>query len=103
MTLAKNDFNLAPKTYCRGHIAKRADTTRFLFDREKHLDADIFIKEFLLRDRTILMLNDQNRQCDSVPDYIKIHNPHGNLFPNGSMIGWKHRNREREFLRRLYH
>ncbi len=38
------------------------------------------------------MLNVQNRQRASVPDYIKIHNPHGDLFPNGSMVGWKHRN-----------
>ncbi len=49
------------------------------------------------------MLNVQNRQRASVPDYIKIHNPHGDLFPNGSMVGWKHRNQEREFLRKLYH
>lgn len=100
---AKNDFKLAPRTFCRGHIVKRADTARFLFDRERRLDADIFIKEFLLRDRTILMLNAQNGQSASVPDYIKIHNPHGKLFPNGSMIGWKHRHQEREFLRKLYH
>jgi hypothetical protein len=50
-----------------------------------------------------LIVDNLNRQRASVPDYIKIHNPHGDLFPNGSMVGWKHRNQEREFLRKLYH
>jgi len=100
---AESDFKLPSKTFGRGHIAKRADTAPFLFDRKVRGDADIFIKEFFLRDRTVLMLNAQNRQNALVPNYIKIHNPHGKLFPNGSMVGWKHRNQEREFLRELYH
>jgi hypothetical protein len=99
---AEYDFERPPRTICRGHLAKRVDTARFLFDRKKCLDADTFIKEFLIRDRTVLMLNAQNRHTFSVPAYIKICNPRGDLFPNGSMIGWKHRNQEREFLRRLY-
>jgi hypothetical protein len=99
---AAHDFQRPARMFCRGHLAKRVDTARFLFDRKRYLDSKTFIKEFLKRDRTILMLNEQNRHRAKVPDYIRIHNPQGKLFPNGSLAGWKHRPREREFLRELY-
>jgi len=47
------------------------------------------------------MLNEQNRTTP-FPSFVEINNPNGELFPNGSLMSWKHRAKEREYLRQLH-
>ncbi|MBK9595715.1 MAG: hypothetical protein IPO57_10275 [Rhodocyclales bacterium] len=102
--LATADFNKnkLPRQLCRGHIIDRIETTRLLFEREAPMGLDEFFKVFLNADCTVIMLNKQNDHTKQFPDYIKIDNPDAALFPNGSLMGWKHRKKEREFLRQLH-
>lgn len=101
--LASEDFrkhNL-PRRLCRGHVVDRVQTTRLLFDRDQPVSLNDFFDRFLENDATVIMLNEQNKGR-TFPDYIPIENPDGELFPNGSLMGWKHRKKEREFLMQLY-
>lgn len=102
--LATVDFNKnkLPRKLCRGHIIDRIETTRLLFEREAPMGLDEFFEVFLNSDRTVIMLNKQNDHTKQFPDYIKINNPDAALFPNGSLMSWKHRKKEREFLRQLH-
>ncbi|QSB01327.1 hypothetical protein JWZ98_22300 [Methylomonas sp. EFPC1] len=102
--LATEDFNKnkLPRKLCRGHITDRVKTTRLMFEREKPLKLDEFFKIFLENDCTVIMLNEQNNHTKPFPVYIKIDNPDAKLFPNGSLMSWKHRSKERDFLRRLH-
>ena len=103
--LATVDFNKnkLPRQLCRGHIINRIETTRRLFDeREAPMDLDEYFKVFLDNDRTVIMLNKQNDHTKSFPEYIEIDNPDAALFPNGSLMSWKHRKKEREYLRQLH-
>jgi len=102
--LATNDFNKNKlhSKLCRGHKIDRIKTTRELFDREKPMKLDEFFKVFLRNDQTVIMLNEQNNHTKPFPKFIKIDNPDAELFPNGSLMGWKHRKKEREYLRQLH-
>ena len=102
--LATADFNKnkLPRQLCRGHIIDRIKTTRLLFEREEPMDREEFFEAFLNADRTVIMLNKQNDHAKPFPDYIKIDNPDATLFPNGSLMSWKHRKKEREYLRQLH-
>jgi len=102
--LATEDFdkNKLPRRLCRGHIIDRVDTARQLFDREKPMPLEAFFDTFLHNDRTVIMLNEQNKHTASFPKYIEIDNTDAELFSNGSLMGWKHRKKEREYLRRLH-
>lgn len=102
--LATADFNKnkLPRQLCRGHIIDRIDTTRLLFERKEPMGLEEFFKVFLNADRTVIMLNKQNDHTKPFPDYIKIDNPDAMLFPNGSLMSWKHRKKEREYLRQLH-
>ncbi len=102
--LATADFNKnkLPRQLCRGHIIDRIETTRLLFEREAPLGLEEFFEAFLNADRTVIMLNKQNDPTKQFPNYIKINNPDAALFPNGSLMSWKHRKQEREFLRQLH-
>ncbi len=46
------------------------------------------------------MLNKQNDHAKSFPEYIEINHPDAALFPNGSLMSWKQRKKEREKPRR---
>jgi hypothetical protein len=102
--LAKEDFNKnkLPRRLCRGHINDRIKTTRELFDQEKPMQIDKFFEAFLHNDRTVIMLNEQNNHSKPFPEYIEIDNSDAELFPNGSLMGWKHRMKERDCLRLLH-
>ena len=100
--LAANEFKLPSRTLCRGHITDRSATARKLFDGATPLPLDEFFDLFLHADRTVIMTNDQNKVKGTFPEYIEIDNPKAELFSNGSMMGWKHRKKEREFLRELH-
>lgn len=102
--LATEGFNKnkLPRRLCRGHIIDRIETTRILFDRDKPVAHDEYFTTFLENDCTVIMLNEQNKHGQPFPEYITIDNPHGELFSNGSLIGWKHRKTEREYLRALH-
>jgi len=102
--LATVDFNKnqLPRRLCLGHIVDRIEATRLLFEREEPMSLDEFFEVFLNGDRTVIMLNEQNYHTKQLPAYIKIDNPDAELFPNGSLMGWKHRMKEREFLRKLH-
>ena len=101
--LAAHEFrkDRVPRQLCRGHVVDRARTTRLLFDRDAPLPLQKFFQRFLKNDKTVIMLNEQNRGRQ-FPQYIRIGNRNSNLFPNGSLMGWKHREAEREFLMWLY-
>ena len=102
--LATENFNKnkLPRQLCRGHIIDRIDTTRLLYERKEPMGLEEFFKVFLNADRTVIMLNKQNDHTKPFPDYIKIDNPDAMLFPNGSLMSWKHRKMEREYLRQLH-
>lgn len=102
--LATADFNKnkLPRRLCRGHIIDRVLTTRLLFDREEPMSLESFFDTYLDNDRTVIMLNEQNHHTMSFPTFIEIDNPDGELFPNGSLMSWKHRKMEREYLRHLH-
>jgi hypothetical protein len=101
--LAAVDFNKnkLPRSLCRGHKYDRIKTTKKLFNQEKPMQIDEFFKVFLRNDQTVIMLNKQNQSKD-FPEYIKFDNPDAELFPNGSLMGWKHRKKERDYLRQLH-
>lgn len=101
--LATEEFqkNRLPRQLCRGHVIDRVATTRMLFHRLRPLSLRQFFSRFLKNDATVIMLNEQNRQTQ-FPDFVPIENAGGDLFPNGSLMGWKHRKKEREFLMWLY-
>lgn len=101
--LSTEDFNKnkLPRRLCRGHLIDRIQTTRDLFLRDKPMELEAFFKVFLSNDLTVIMLNEQNR-TKPFPDFIAIDNPHAELFPNGSLMSWKHRMQEREYLRQLH-
>lgn len=63
---------------------------------------DEFFEVFLNADRTVIMLNKQNDHTKQFPDYVKIENFDAALFPNGALMSWKHRKKEREFLRQMH-
>jgi hypothetical protein len=102
--LSEVDFDKSrlPRRLCRGHRVDRIQTARQLFDSKKPKLMNEFFGIFLENDRTVIMLNEQNRHSQQFPSYIEIENPEGTLFPNGSLVGWKHRKKEREFLRALH-
>ena len=102
--LATEDFrkNKLPRRLCRGHIVDRIQTTRLLFEGNEPMPLDDFFDNFLQNDRTVIMLNEQNSHSKPFPPYIGIDNPDGELIPNGSLIGWKHRQKEREYLRSIH-
>lgn len=102
--LATVDFskNKLARRLCRGHIIDRIQTTRLLFDRKEPMSLENFFDTFLDNDRTVIMLNEQNNHTTSFPDFIEIDNSDAELFPNSSLMGWKHRNKERDYLRQLH-
>jgi len=102
--LATEDFNKnkLPRRLCRGHIIDRIQTTGLLFDQEKPIPLDSFFDTFLHNDQTVIMLNEQNKHTTQFPKFIEFDNPNAELFPNGSLMSWKHRTKEREYLRQLH-
>lgn len=98
----QNSFKLVPRTLCRGHIIDRSVTVRQLFSGDKPVSIGELFDLYLHNDRTVLMLNSQNTHGKGVPDYLPIDNPDAELFPNGSLMGWKHRKQERQFLQQLW-
>ena len=102
--LATADFdkNKLPRRLCRGHIIDRIETTRQLFGPEEPVALEYFFDTFLHNDQTVIMLNEQNNHATPPPKFIEIDNPNADLFPNGSLMGWKHRKKEREYLRQLH-
>lgn len=99
---AEHDFNRPSRMLCRGHIKDRAATTRRLFEGDVPLPLTEFFDVFLEADQTVIMTTAQNKMHAAFPKYIQIDNPTAELFPNGSLVGWKHRKQEREFLKRLH-
>lgn len=102
--LASVDFrrHKLPMRLCRGHIVDRIRTTRLLFGGNEPVSLEVFFDTYLQNDQTVLMLKEQNVHGRTFPHYIEIDNPDGELFPNGSLIGWKHRKAECECLRSVY-
>ena len=102
--LATQDFrkDKLPGQLCRGHVVERIRTTRLLFGREEPFSVEEFFELFLKNDETVIMLKGQNKIDPAFPTFIPIDNPDGELFPNGPLIAWKHRRKEREFLRQLH-
>jgi hypothetical protein len=102
--LATVDFNKnkLPRCLCRGHIVDRIKTTKLLFSGESPMQLENFYDTFLGNDLTVIMLNEQNDHIKPFPTYIEIDNSDAELFPNGALMGWKHRKKECEFLRLLH-
>ena len=65
------------------------------------MELNEFFKVYLDNDQTVIMLNEQNR-TKPFPEFIPIDNLDAKLFPNGSLIGWKHGEYERKCLRDLH-
>ena len=63
---------------------------------------ETFFSTFLENDRTVIMLTTQNDHTKPFPSYIEVDNPNAELFPNGALMSWKHRRKERDFLKELH-
>jgi hypothetical protein len=104
--LAQTEFDKRklPRKLCRGHLVDRSRTASVLFERPTPAELREFFEVFLQNDRTVIMLAEENpaRHAGEFPEFIPIDNPDAELFPNGSLIGWKHRESDREFLRELH-
>jgi len=46
---------------------------------------------FLENDRAVIVTNERDTHGQAFPSFIAIENPDAEYFPNGLMIGWKHR------------
>jgi hypothetical protein len=73
-----------------------------LFECEQPIPLDAFFETFLENDTTVIMLNEENTHGKGFPEFIPISNLEANLFPNGALMSWKHRKKERDFLRELH-
>ncbi len=102
--LASVDFhkNKLPRPICRGHVINRIETARVIFERDEPMSLEQFFNVFLNNDQTVIMLKTQNDHTKPFPPYIAIDNPNAELFPNGSLMSWKHRRKERDYLRELH-
>jgi hypothetical protein len=102
--LSTTDYNKKklPRQLCRGHIIGRIETVHLLFEHDEPLTIEEYFRAFLQGDRTVIMLNEQDTHSKVFPEYIQIDNPSADLFPNGSLVSWKHRKNERNFLRQLH-
>lgn len=101
---AEHDFRRPAGKLQRGHVVDRVVTARELFQLEKPATIDEFFQTFLKNDQTVLMTNEQNRhrKVASTLQYIPIDNNDAVLFPSGTLVGWKHRKVEVDFLRKLH-
>ncbi len=84
----------------RAHVRSRLDTVRELLQPDKPLSERKFFETWLANDRTILCAKGENKRA--VPEYITIENEDGTLFACQKLVGWYHRQREREFLEKLH-
>jgi len=101
---AQNGFVRVKGQVERGHLGERNKTASHLyFERQAPMELNEFYEYFLERDRTVLMAKHENRARSSgpLPDYIPVP-VELELFPCGSLVGWKHRKLEMEFLRSLH-
>ena len=101
---AQNGFLRVKGLVERGHLVERNKTALHLyFERQDPMEINEFYEYFLERDRTVLMAKYENkaRMNEPLPDYIPIP-AELELFPSGSLVGWKHRKLEEEFLRSLH-
>ena len=101
---SKNEFKRPTGQIQRGRRDNRASTVRALFfERAEPMPLDEFFEFFLKREETVLMTKreNQHRQGKEFPDFIPI-DAHHALFPCGTLVGWKHRKAEVDFLRELH-
>jgi hypothetical protein len=101
--LAQHNFRRPPRQLQRGHLVDRSTTAHLLFDRKEPASLQEFFDVYLDRDKTVIMTNAENtyRRGSQLPKYIDI-DPDLELFPSGTLVGWQHRNKEIEFLRKLH-
>lgn len=99
----ENEFKKPTRKIQRGHIYGRAETARLLFEIDEHLKLEEFFKIFLERDKTVLMLNEENpaKSKNPLPEFIPIELSE-QVFPCASLVGWHHGKKEVDFLRNLY-
>ena len=101
---AAHEFRRPPRTIQRGHRINRITTAAELYIKPTEPVArEQFFEIFLERDQTVLMTTSQNkhRPDGRFPDYSAIDQAL-ELFPCGTLIGWKHTKREVNFLSTLY-
>lgn len=83
----------------RAHLRPRLATVRDLVAPAKPLDPKSFITTLLRYDATVLCARGENK--DEVPPFIAFDNDDARLFTS-QKVGWKHTNKERDFLRTLF-
>lgn len=101
---AANNFQRVAGLVHRGHRNDRASTAQMLLlERTTPMPIDDFFETFLLRDQTVLMTKKQNkhRPRGVFPDFIDISSDE-EVFPCGTLVGWRHRKAEVEYLKNLY-
>jgi hypothetical protein len=84
----------------RAHLQPRIETVRKLLLPDEPLSEENFFETWLAADRTILCAKGENKH--SPPECIPVENEDGTLFSCKRVVGWHHRNKEREFLRKLF-
>jgi hypothetical protein len=101
---ATNNFKQITGQVQRGHYNDRASTAQLLFlDRSIPMPIEEFFDVFLTRDQTVLMTKEQNkhRPGGAFPDFIPI-DQDAEVFPSGTLVGWRHRKAEVEYLKKLH-
>ncbi len=101
---AANDFNRPSRKLQRGHKIDRAITAKAVFSRDEPMTLNEFFKFFLERDQTVIMTNEENKHRPNTefPEYITIDNDDAQIFPSGTLVGWRHSKVEKDFLRKLW-
>jgi hypothetical protein len=100
--LAMNDFKYV-KGINRAHIVPRIETARALFERaSKPLGIDDFFVQFLANDRTVIATKAENKVKGSIPPWIPLQpDEYPPAFQCAQVVGWIHRKREVELLRKV--
>lgn len=85
----------------RAHLKPRIATVRSLLAPAEPLGESDFLNEWLQNDKTVLCAQGENTTF--LPTYIEFENANGELFScHGKLAGWRHGQRERDFLRALF-
>jgi hypothetical protein len=92
--------SLSGQGITRGHLRRRIDTAEELLSPGKPLSEKEFLEAWFRHDRTILCAKGENRQV--IAEYIPIDNKYATLFSSRSVVGFYHKAREQEILKKLH-
>ena len=99
--LESNNYKYAKGKICRAHLVARIDTARAVFEIAQPLPEDQLFSIFWKNDETIIATKSENKTCGPLPEAVPIDCQLG-LFQSNPLVGWRHRKKETDFLRKLH-